>query len=54
MKIILFLSLILFSGCATNIAPNSWNLTIYQPTDGNKSGQTIAVGVSGALPFGKQ
>ena len=46
----------LFGGCAAikQMAPNSWNVTYYEPTDGNRSGQTIAVGVSGALPFGKQ
>lgn len=46
----------LLGGCSTlkNMAPNSWNVTYYEPTNGDKSGQTIAVGVSGALPWGKQ
>lgn len=44
------------SGCSAmkDMAPNSWNVTYYEPTTGDRSGQTIAVGVSGALPFGKQ
>jgi len=31
--------------------PNGWNLTFCQPADGNKDGQQIAVGISGALPM---
>lgn len=55
-KIIALLLLVGNSGCAVlkEMAPNSWNATYYEPTDGSRSGQTIAVGVSGALPFGKQ
>ena len=56
MKILALLLLVACSGCTAlkNMAPNSWNATYYEPLDGDRSGQMVGVGVSGALPFGKQ
>jgi hypothetical protein len=54
-KILLILAVAGQCGCSTlkSMAPNSWNVTYYEPTGEDKGGRTIAVGVSGSLPFGK-
>lgn len=36
------------------MAPNSWNVTYYEPINGDPNGSMVGIGVSGALPFGKQ
>ena len=56
-NIILLISLVAAcAGCKAlkDAAPNSWNVTYYEPTGTDKSGREISVGVSGALPWGKQ
>jgi hypothetical protein len=57
MKFLLMLITTSSTICSTikQMAPNSWNVTFYEPTTGHQNeGQIIGVGVSGALPFGKQ
>ena len=45
---LLIVSVMLLQGCAW--APNSWNVTFYQPTDGTRNGQMVGAGVSGPIP----
>lgn len=51
------------SGCAATgdavamlkrSAPDSWNVTYYEPTGADKSGRMVGLGISGPLPWAHQ